>query len=203
MKNRLITLTALLALLAVLASPVYVRAQSAAPAQGKIGIINIQAAIANTAEGKKVIADLQKKYEPRQRALQSLGTEIQAIQDQLQKQAATLSDEEQGRLTREAEDKQKRLKRDTDDAQSDFSNDRDEAIKRIGQKMVKVIQDYAQPNGFTLVIDSAQVPIYYAATDLDITGEVIKRYDAANPVADAGAPAKPATHPATPTSKPK
>jgi outer membrane protein len=200
MKNRLITLTALLA---VLASPVYVRAQSAALAQGKIGIINIQAAIANTAEGKKVIADLQKKYEPRQRALQSLGTEIQAIQDQLQKQAATLSDEEQGRLTREAEDKQKRLKRDTDDAQSDFSNDRDEAIKRIGQKMVKLIQDYATQNGFTMVIDGAQIPIYYAAADLDITGEVIKRYDAANTVAEAAAPAKPATHPAAPAPKPK
>lgn len=200
MKNRLITLTALLA---VLVSPLYLRAQSATPAQGKIGIINIQGAIANTAEGKKVIADLQKKYQPRQQALQSLQTEIQAIQDQLTKQAATLSDEEQGRLTRDAEEKQKKLKRDTEDAQNDFSNDRDEVIKRIGQKMVKVIQDYAQANGFTLVIDGAQVPIYYAATDLDITGEIIKRYDAANPVADAGAPAKPATHPAAPTSKPK
>ncbi len=67
----------------------------------------MQGAILSTAEGKKVIADLQKKYQPRQQELQRLQQEIQAIQDQLTKQAATLSDEEQGRLNREAEDKQK------------------------------------------------------------------------------------------------
>jgi outer membrane protein len=200
MKNRLIALTALLA---ALAGPLYLRAQSAPPAQSKIGVINIQAAIATTAEGKKVIADLQKRYQPKQTDLQRLQTEITAEQDQLQKGVNTLSDEEQARLSRDVEEKQKRLKRDAEDAQNDFDHDRDEAIKRIGQKMVKIIQDYAQPNGFALIIDGVQVPIYYAATDLDITGEIIKRYDAANPVADAGAPAKPATHPAAPASTPK
>jgi outer membrane protein len=200
MKNRLIALTALLA---VLAGPLYLRAQSATPAQGKIGVINIQAAIANTAEGKKVIADLQKKYLPRQQELQRLQQEIQAIQDQLTKQSATLSDEEQGRLNRDAEEKQKLLKRSADDAQSDFNHDRDEAINKIGQKMVRVINDYASQNGFTLVLDDAQIPIYYASKDIEMTEEIVKRYDAANPVADAGAPAKPATPSAAPASTPK
>ena len=71
--------------------------------------MNIQAAIANTAEGKKVITDLQKKYQPRQEELQRLQQEIQAIQDQLTKQSATMSEEEQARLSREAEDKQKTI----------------------------------------------------------------------------------------------
>ncbi len=200
MKNRL---TALAVLIVVLGGPPFLPAQTAAPAQNKVGVINIQAAIAVTAEGKKVIADLQKKYAPRQQELQRLQQEIQAIQDQLTKQSATLSDEEQGRLNREAEDKQKQLKRSTEDAQTDFNQDRDEAVGRIGKKMVQVIHDYASQNGFTLVLDGAQIPIYYAAKDLDITGEIIKRYDAANPVADAGAPAKPATPSAAPASAPK
>ncbi len=82
----------------------------AAHAQGKIGVININSAIASTAEGKKAIADLQKKYQPRQQELERLQQEIQAIQDQLSKQSATLSDEEQRRLSRDLEDKQKALK---------------------------------------------------------------------------------------------
>ena len=83
--------------------------------------------------------------------------------------------------------------------------DRDEAVRRIGQKMVRIIEDYAQKNGFTMVMDGAQVPIYYAAKDTVITEEIIKLYDAANPVADAGASVKPAARPATPmpASKPK
>jgi outer membrane protein len=201
MKNRPIVFTALLA---VLAAPLFVRAQAASPAQGKIGVINIQAAIANTVEGKKVIADLQKKYSPRQQELQRLQQEIQAIQDQLTKQQATLSDDEQARLGRDSEEKQKLLKRSAEDAQNDFNHDRDEAINRIGQKMVRVIHDYAVQNGFTLVLDGAQIPIYYASTDLEITEAIVKQYDAANPVADSGAAAKPAaTHTSTSVAKPK
>jgi len=196
MKNRLTTLTAFLAIMAV---------PLASHAQGKIGVININLAIASTAEGKKVIADLQKKYQPRQQELERLQKEIQADQDQLSKQTPALSDEEQRRVGRDLEDKQKLLKRSTDDAQSDFSADRDEAIRRIGQKMVRVIGDYAQQNGFTLVIDGAQIPIYYAAKGLDLTEEIVKRYDAANPVAETGTSAKPAARPASPSSatKPK
>jgi outer membrane protein len=202
MKNRLIVLTALVA---VLTTPFSLRAQSATSAQTKIGVLNIQAAIASTVEGKKVFADLQKKYAPRQQELQRLQQEIQAIQDQLSKQQTTLSEDEQGRLTRDAEDKQKLLKRSAEDAQNDFNHDRDEAINRIGVKMVRVVGDYAQQNGFTLVVDAAQIPIYFASKDTDLTEAIIKRYDAANPVADAATPAKSTPPAAAPTTaaKPK
>ena len=101
--------------------------------------------------------------------------------------------------------KQKQLKRSAEDAQNDFNHDRDEAINRIGQKMVQVIKDYSAQNGFTLVIDGAQVPIYYAAPELDITQAIVKRYDTANPVAEVSVPAKPAaaTHTTAPTSAAK
>src|ERR1035437_3385605 len=193
MKNRLI---ALFALLGMLGGTVSLQAQSAPSAHDKIGVINIQAAIANSAEGKKVIADLQRKYHPRQQELQRLQQEIQAIQDQLSKQAATLSEDEQRRLSRELEDKQRIMKRSADDAQSDYNADTEEAVSRIGQKLVRVIGDYAQQNGFVLVIDGAQIPIYYAAKDIEISADIVKRYDAANPLpAAAGAPKPAVPHP--------
>ena len=196
MKNRLATVTALIGIMAV---PLIAEAQS------KIGVININGAIATTGEGKKAIADLQKKYQPRQQELARLQQEIQTIQDQLNKQAPAVSEEEQRRLTRDLEDKQKVLKRSGDDAQSDFGADRDEAVRRIGQKMVRIITDYAQQNGLSLVIDGAQVPIYYAAKGVDITPEIVKLFDAANPVAEAGATPKPVARPASPSpaAKPK
>jgi outer membrane protein len=193
MKNRL---TWVAALVAIVVGAATLHAQTAAPAKAeKIGVINMQAAIANTAEGKKVIADLQRKYAPRQAELQDLQREIQAIQDQLSKQQATLSEDEQARLSRQAEEKQTQLKRSAEDAQNDFNLDRDESINRIGQKMVRVISDFASKNGFSLVLDDAQIPVYYAAKDIELTAEIVKRYDAANPVADGGATPKPAANP--------
>jgi len=157
------------------------------------------------------MADLQKKYQPRQQEVQKLNQDIQAISDQLQKQAATLSDDEQQRLNRDLEEKQKHLKRATEDAQADFTNDRDEMINRIGQKMVKVISDYARQNGFTLILGSDQVPVYFAATEVELTTQIVKLYDAANPVdapttggpATPSAPRSAAPSAAKPAAKPK
>jgi len=155
--------------------------------QAKIAIVNIQEAIGGTAEGKKAFSDLQRKYQPRQQELQRQQQEIQALQDQLQKQAATLSEDEQRRLTRELEEKQKLFKRATEDANSDYQNENQDAFRRLVQKMLRIINDYAQQNGYVLVLDSAQTPIYYADRQIDITEEMVKRYDAVNPVADAAA----------------
>jgi len=201
MRNRVFMMVTLLSF-GVGSSFLWGQAPNAASGTGKIGVINIQLAIGNTSEGKKAFADLQKKFQPRQQELQRLQQEIQAIQDQLQKQAATLSDEEQRRLNRDLEDKQKLLKRSTEDANADFTADRDEAVRRIGEKMVRVLNEFAQQNGYVLVIDSAQIPVYYATNDL--TEDMVKRYDAANPVADAspGAAAPPASRPASTAPKP-
>ena|ERR1035441_5843523 len=103
--------------LAIMALPL------AARAQNKIGVINMTTAIGSTAEGKKAIAELDKKFVPRKQELEQLQKEIQDIQGQLSKQSPTLSDEEQRRLTRDLEEKQKVLKRSADDAQSDYNAD--------------------------------------------------------------------------------
>lgn len=202
MKNQAIVFAASVGLLI---SPVLARGQTPAPSAGKVGVINIQEAILSTAEGKKAMADLTKKYAPRQQDLQRLQQEIQSITEQLQKQAVTLSDEETRRLNRSLETKQTLLKRSTEDAQADFGTDRDEAVRRIGVKMVRLIGEFAQQNGYALVVDGAQIPVYYASKDIDLTEEMVKRFDAANPVAaesGTSAPAPPAPRPASPPAKP-
>jgi outer membrane protein len=201
MRNRVLTLTVLLGLLML---PLLAWAQAPAAGAGKIGVVSLQAAIANTAEGKKAATDLQKKFEPRQRELQQLQQEIQGLQDQLQKQAATLSDDEQRRLARDLEDKQKRFKRNQEDTQADWQEQQQEAVQRLAQKMYRLVNEYGQQNGFALIMESSpQLPVYYAPVDL--TDELIRRYDAAYPVeavASAATPAAPAAGPASTAPKP-
>ena len=186
MRNRVF---AILMSFGLMASPHLFAGQgSSTPASGeKVAVINIQDAILSTAEGKKALQDLQSKYMPRQEEIQRRQQEVQQLEDQLQKQMTTLSDTEQRRMSRELQEKQKILRRMTEDAQSDFQNDRDDIMRRIGQKMIKVIDQYATQNGYSLVIDSGQVPVYYAGKGVNITPEIIKMYDAANPVQQASA----------------
>jgi len=201
MKNRFLTVFTLLGLVG---GAICLRAQSpASVAGGKVAVINMQAAIANTAEGKKALGDLQKKFAPRRADLEKQQQEISTLQDQLQRQATTLSDEEQRRLSRELDDKQRIFKRAQEDFQADGQQEQQDIGQRIGQKMVKLLDDYAQKNGFELVVDATPqtLPIYYIAPQLDLTETMIKLYDAANPVAAEATP--PATKPAAAAAKPK
>jgi len=200
MKNRLLTFATLLGFLA---GTTFLRAQSPAASSGKVAVINMQAAIANTGEGKKALSDLQKKFTPRRQDLEHQQQEISALQDQLQRQATTLSDDEQRRLTRELDDKQRIFKRAQEDFQAEGQTEQQDIGQRIGAKMVKLLNDYAQKNGFDMVMDATPqtLPIYYIAPQLDLTETMVKLYDAANPVAAEAAPA--AKPPEKPAAKPK
>jgi len=91
-----------LALILLLAIPA-IRAQAPAagsPGGNKVGIVSIQDAIANTNEGKKELDALQKKFAPRQAALQTQNDELENIKKQLQAQGDKLSDEERSSRVR-------------------------------------------------------------------------------------------------------
>ncbi|HXJ95166.1 MAG TPA: OmpH family outer membrane protein [Terriglobia bacterium] len=198
MKNRVVICTILAGLLSF---AIVAAAQDPAPTGvgGKIGLISIQQAILATGEGKQAMDELQKKYEPRRQQLQRDQDSITQLTDQLQKQGPTLSDEEASRLRRELDRKQSQLKREQEDAQSDFQADNQDIGNKIGGKMVSIIRDYAQKNGYSVVMDLSQAQgasIFYAAAGVDITEPIVKLYDQANPVAAAPAPA--AAKPAAP-----
>ena len=172
--------------------------------QNKLGLINLQEAIATTAEGKKAFTDIRKKFEPRQQDLQRLQQEIQALQDQLQKQQATLSDDERFRLSRELEDKSKLFKRAQEDATADFNQESQDTFRRFGRKMVRLLNDYAAQNGYALVLEAQELQAYFVTQENVLTEELVKRYDAAYPMEGAAAtPATPAPKPAAPAPKPK
>lgn len=191
MRNRLLTL-AVAAL--VLAAPALVLAQGQAGGPERIGVINIQEAIAETQEGKADLAQLTKKYEPRRQQLQQEDKEIAALQDRLQNQSSMLSDDEKYQLSRQLDEKQRHFKEAQDDATADYQADTQEMVRQIGQKMVKLIDQYSQQHHLSLVIGTQQLPVYYAAKEVVITPQIVKLYDQTYPVAAASsaAPAKPA-----------
>ena len=183
MRNRVL---AVMMSIGFMAFPMYLGAQSAPATSGsKIGVVDIQQAILSTAEGKEAIQDLQKKYQPRETEINQRQQDVQQMRDQLQKQMTTLSAEEQRRMNHELQEKQTVLQRLEQDAQSSFQYDRDTLMRTLGQKMVKVIDQYASTHGFALVIDGSQVPVYYAGKGVDITPEIVKLYDTSYPVKSA------------------
>jgi outer membrane protein len=181
---------AVAALAALLLAPA-ARAQApsgAPPADagtGKVGILNFRAAIANTAEGKQAQAELQSQFAPRQTELENLRKQIDEAQNRLRTGERTLSDEERFRIQRQIEQWTRVGQRKQEDYQEDLNAAQEEVFQRIGSKMVEVIDRYSRENGLAFVLDASamNVPfILFAAPQVNITQDIIRLYDQANPI---------------------
>jgi outer membrane protein len=175
----------------------------------KVGVINIQAAIAGTAEGKQAAAELQSQFSPRTAELQNMQKQIQDLGARLQNGQTTLSDEEKSRLQRQYEQQSRMFQRKQQEFQDDSNDAQQEVVNRIGRKMIDVIDKYSKENSYSVILDesSQQTPVIYAANQIDVTQDIIRIYDQSYPVKTAmtaspkPAP-KPAPAPATPAPKP-
>lgn len=182
-------------LAALLVTPV-VWGQSSGAAAQKIGVINIQAAIAGTSEGKQAAAELQSQFAPRQTELTNLQKQIEDIRTRLQTGQTTLSDDEKARLQREGDQLTRSLQRKQQDDQDDSNEATQEVVQRIGRKMMDVLDKYAKDNGYSMVLDtsSQQTPVLYATNQIDVTQDIIRLYDQSYPVKTAAAaPTRPSS----------
>jgi len=179
----------------ILATPALYAQTAGAPAPVKVGVINMQAAITGTAEGKQAGAELQSQFTPRQTELQNLQKQAEDDQNRLRTGQSTLSEEEQARLSNEYTRLQRTIQRKSQEAQDDLNEAQQDIVNRIGRKMVDILNKYARENGYSVVLDSSsqQTPILYEANQIDVTQDIIRLYDQAYPVkASAAAPVKPA-----------
>jgi outer membrane protein len=156
-----------------------------AQSNGKIGVINIQAAIATTRDGQKAGNDLQVHFGPKKADLDKRQADIQQLQAQLGK--ATDEDARQ-KLSREIEQKTKAVNRDIEDARAELDHASQKIMNELGSRVVAVIEHYAKDHGYAVIIDISgqQTPVVYASDSINITKDVIDLYDKNAPTAATG-----------------
>src|SRR6478735_2692331 len=184
------------------------------PVPTKIGVVNIQQAIGECAEGKKEIDALQQKFNPKQAELKNLSDEVESLKKQYQAQADKLSDDEKSSRAKAIDVKQKSLQRNYEDAQAEFQQAEQEVINRIGSKMVTVLEKYASANGYAVVLDVSNPqtsPVLWATQGTVITKDLVDAYDKENPAGVSAPAPKPAgsarpggspSHPAATPARP-
>ncbi len=145
----------------------------------KVGVLHVARAIFESEEGKTEMADLQKKVDAKQEEFAKQQKEIQDLQAQIQRQGATLNQEAQAALARNLENKQIFFQRATEDAQKQFNQLRQDIFNRIGRKIAAEVQKYATENNFYLILDSSSQnsQVLYNTTSVDITTDIIKRFN--------------------------
>jgi outer membrane protein len=161
----------------------------------KIGIINIQGAVANTNEGKRDLEGLDKKMESRVKELQGLQADVENLTKQLNTQGDKLNDEAKANLQKQITAKTTQFTRGRDDYQKDVQEQEQEIFQRIYPKVMQSVDTYAKANNFSLILDWGvlQQGVTWASPANDITQQIVDSYNTTSGVAAPATPSRPAT----------
>jgi outer membrane protein len=161
--------------------------------------------VAQTNEGQRNFADLQKKYQPRENALKTRNDEIDSLTKQLQAQGATLSEAARATQARTIDEKKKKLDRDLEDLRNEGGQEAQQMYNTLASKVYDVLSSYAQQQGYTLVLDFSQQqnPILFAVDSTNITNQVVEAYNVKSGVPAPPPPPAGSSAPSAPTPTPK
>jgi outer membrane protein len=194
----------LLVIFAVLLIPVFGMAQATTPAAAptsaaasKLVWMNMETAIISCEEGDKLLKELQKYVDTKAAEVDAMRNELENLKKQLNVQGSKLNDDARAELEDKVEARDTTLQRFQQDAQKDIKARQDRATNYIGKKMLQVIDKVAKEKGYSAVLIYNPNRDAYVDSSLNVTEEIVKAYNQANPVAASKAPAA-----AAPAKKP-
>ena len=159
-------------------------APALARAEQKIGFVDLQRALNEVDEGKAAKALLKKDFDEKQKQLDGKKAEFDKIQADVEKQAVVMSDAAKKDKANELDRRARELQGLFMQLQKDLSDRERDATKGIYDRMAVIVREIAEAEGFTVVLEKNS-GLVYAPTSLDLTNELIRKYNARHPAAGA------------------
>lgn len=169
----------------VVAGATGLAAQTPAPAPAKIAVIDVERILTDSEAGKRALAELTALQKSKQEQGQNLQNEINQLKQKAIDGKLALADDKLREIERQVEEKTIALQRFSDDATRELTKRRDEVLGAVEQGIFPIINVVGKEGGFTLIFNKFRSGLLYADDAVDITEDVIKRYNAAAPAAPA------------------
>jgi outer membrane protein len=151
-------------------------------AQSKIGVINSQDVLEKSAEGKKVIARIQERDKQYQAGIAKLDDEIRQLQTRLNTQRLTLTEEAALQMQGDLDKKTTDRKRMAEDAYAGMQDLTNRLFKKVQDELIPIVEALGKERGYDIIFDLQKSGAAWANPVIDVTAEVIKRYDASKAV---------------------
>jgi outer membrane protein len=145
----------------------------------KVGVVNSQRAFESSAEGKKAAGQLQERDNRIKSDLARMDNELKQLQTKLSAQRLTMSADALLQLQADIDKKTTAQKRYQEDATRDIQKLQYDIVQRVRGDMVSVVETIAKEKGLDLVLDLGSSGVVYFNKTIEITDDVIKRYDEA------------------------
>ena len=151
------------------------------PEGAKVGYIDIQLIASNSGEGK-LAADKIKAWDAaKTKELQAKNKQAQDVQTKLSQSGTVLNDAARSQSEKELQKLQRELQAMQEDAQQERQDLTAKLQAEFQDKLNPVIDQVANEKNLHMVFSVRDSPIVWVHTGVDLTAEVLKRFDAKTP----------------------
>jgi outer membrane protein len=133
--------------------------------------VNTERLFREAAPAKRAQQKLEREFAARDADLQRLTKQVRDLQQQLDKDGATMGEAERRNKERDLANQTRDLQRMQREIREDINLRRNEELSSVQERANKVIQQIALDEKFDLIL---QDPVVYASQRIDITDKVIK-----------------------------
>jgi outer membrane protein len=144
----------------------------------KIGIVNSNEVIQKSTEGKAVMAQLQEKDKSNSSKIAAMDEKIRELETKLNTQRLTLTQESILQLTSELERKRTERKRFAEDSLREIRELQLRLFTKVQDEVIPIIEQIGKEKNLHIIFDRDNSGAVYIDPTIDVTAEVIKRYDA-------------------------
>ena len=141
----------------------------------KIGVVSLPALIERAPQTKSAMDALQEEFAPRQREFEAKKKEYEDLAEKTQKDLAVMGETERRNAEKELRELQRELTRLQNEFQEDLNLRQNEEYGLLQRAMLKEVQDYAQEQGFDLIVGDG---VLYATSAVNITDDVLRAVEA-------------------------
>ena len=149
----------------------------------RIAVVDVEAIVAESPQGKNLQAQLEQFQTEVQAELQRLQNDAQAIQQRITDGANSLSDERLSELNAELEDATIAIRRYRDDKQRQGQKMQEEGLVAIEAALQPVFEQVREEMQFDLILNRVPGVVLLISDRVDITALMIQRLNAANSAA--------------------
>jgi outer membrane protein len=142
-----------------------------------IAVIDVQRVVTESDPGKQALQKLKELQDAKVDEGRVLQQTLAGLQEQMAKQRFTLSEERLAEMNKQLEDGQIALQRFQDDAERELDEARRRELGSLEGRIIPVINQVGVERGFTVIFNKFQSGLVYADDSVDITDEVIRRFN--------------------------
>jgi outer membrane protein len=142
----------------------------------KIGSVDVQKVLILSNAGKEAKEQLAQKANKYETEKNAKDEELKKLKADLEKQSVLLSESARSSKERDYQQRLKEYQRFLKDAQDDLQAKNDELTNRIVDEIVRVTQDFARKNGYTVIFVRNETMVYID-DKADLTDQVLKLFN--------------------------